>query len=114
MTLGSHAPAPQAGELEGWVDGCCPGNPGPMAVGIVLADPIRRLRQAERLGAGTNNVAEWTAFIRTLQLAAEWPYAYDRLVIYTDSQLVQRQVTGEYAVNHPNLIPLYDLAKALI
>jgi ribonuclease HI len=64
-----------------FTDGACTGNPGPMGIGVVLLDGAERRELSEYLGQGTNNIAELTAILRGLQLAAR-----DRTVIvHSDS-----------------------------
>lgn len=73
--------------LEVWTDGACSGNPGPMAVGVVVLDGGERHELGEYLGVGTNNIAELTAIERALDLAAgrleKTPGR--RVRVYTDS-----------------------------
>lgn len=73
--------------LEVWTDGACSGNPGPMAVGVVVIDGKERQELGEYLGVGTNNIAELTAIERALDLAAtrlaKTPGR--RVRVYTDS-----------------------------
>jgi ribonuclease HI len=80
------------------VDGGARGNPGEAAIGIVLATPGGELvaERGERIGVATNNVAEYTALIRGIELArAE---GATELELVGDSELVVRQVRGEYKV----------------
>lgn len=82
-----------------------------MGIGGIVRGPTGAvIRQfSERLpGTGTNNIAEWKAFARTITLAAECG-ATD-LVCHADSELVVRQFAGEYAIRKNHLIPLYNEA----
>jgi len=92
-------------------DGGARGNPGRGAIGYALFDPSGREVEArgERLGVGTNNVAEYEALIAGLEAATR--QGAERVVVYMDSELVVRQMTGEYRVKHPGLIPLHQRAK---
>lgn len=63
------------------------------------------------LGSTTNNVAEYTALVEALRIAVE--EGATELTIYSDSQLLVRQMSGEYKVKHPNLIPLYREARRI-
>jgi ribonuclease HI len=92
-------------------DGGSRGNPGPGALGFVLIDPAGREIEArgETLGEVTNNVAEYRALIAGLG-AAERRGA-NPLTVCMDSELVVRQMTGEYRVKHPGLKPLHAEAK---
>jgi len=92
-------------------DGGARGNPGPGALGYVLVDPRGREVDAhgEALGVVTNNVAEYRALIAGLESAAR--HRADPLTVCMDSELVVRQMTGEYRVKHAGLRPLHVEAK---
>jgi ribonuclease HI len=95
------------------VDGGARGNPGPAAVGVVVADPEdgRVLDEvAEAIGPATNNVAEYRALLLGLRRARELGATEVELV--NDSELVARQLTGRYKVKHAGLRPLYLDAMA--
>ena len=93
-------------------DGGARGNPGPGAAGWVLLDPAGAEVEArgEYLGAVTNNVAEYRALIRGLEAASRHDVAALRVCM--DSELVVRQMTGEYRVKHAGLKPLHAEARA--
>ena len=102
-------PARLAGLLEDgggrahlYFDGASRGNPGPAAVGwvIVTGDGIAA-EGSDRIGRATNNQAEYAALIKALEAAAE--YGFDELVIKGDSQLIVKQVRGEWDANDPTL-----------
>ncbi len=90
------------------VDGGARGNPGPAAIGAVVANADGDVLQeiAEPIGVATNNVAEYRALIRGIEAARA--LGADELAIIGDSELVARQVTGAYRVKHAALKPLYD------
>lgn len=90
------------GHAHAYFDGASRGNPGPGAVGWVLvtADGIVA-EGSERIGRVTNNRAEYEALVRVLEAAAD--YGFDELDVRGDSQLVVKQVRGEYDVNDPAL-----------
>ena len=92
-------------------DGGARGNPGPGAAAWVLADPKGAEVEArgEYLGAVTNNVAEYRALIAGLDAAARHEVAALRVCM--DSELVVRQMTGEYRVKHVGLKPLHAEAR---
>ena len=92
-------------------DGGARGNPGPGAIGYALFDPSGSEIEArgERLGIVTNNVAEYQALIAGLEAAQR--RGAEPLVVYMDSELVVRQMTGEYRVKHPGLLPLHRRAR---
>jgi ribonuclease HI len=96
------------------VDGGARGNPGPAAVGIVIADPEGRVVHAvgETIGEATNNVAEYRALLRGIELARE--HGASELEIYGDSELVVKQVRGEYRVKDAGLKPLHARARAAL
>jgi ribonuclease HI len=93
-------------------DGACRGNPGPMAIGVVLMENGKKLGEiSKRLGIGTNNIAEWRALIEGLKLAIA--HGCQELEVRGDSQLVIKQISGQYRVKSDNLIPLFNEAKIL-
>lgn len=97
-----------------FADGGSRGNPGPAASGAVLLDEAGELIEEahQYLGVKTNNVAEWTAVLLGLEAAAR--RGIRRLAIRLDSELVVKQLHGEYRVKHPDLQPLYRRALALL
>jgi len=101
-------------ELRLYTDGASRGNPGPAAVGCVLLDKNGRDvdQISQYIGKTTNNVAEYTALICGVERALS--YSANRVKIYMDSQLVARQVLGEYKVRDPHLHELWgDLMSRL-
>ncbi len=105
--MSAHA----AGEWILRCDGGARGNPGPAALGYVLLDPSGREVEArgEYLGPATNNVAEYRALLAGL--AAAGRAGADPLLICMDSELVVRQMTGEYRVKNAGLKPLHAAAR---
>lgn len=103
-----------APEATLFADGGSRGNPGPAASGAVLFDANGALLEevGEYLGTATNNVAEWTALLLGLQAAAN--RGIRRLAVRLDSELVVRQMRGEYRVKHADLQPLHRRALALL
>ena len=97
-----------------FADGGSRGNPGPAASGAVLLDPSGEVVDSVGLflGRATNNVAEWTALCIGLERAAE--RGVRRLAVRMDSELVVKQMRGEYRVKHVDLQPLYRRARALL
>ncbi|PIY46184.1 MAG: ribonuclease H [Armatimonadetes bacterium CG_4_10_14_3_um_filter_66_18] len=95
------------------VDGASRGNPGPSGVGVVLADPEGAVLHevAENIGRTTNNVAEYTAWIRGLSLAAD--FGARQVTIHSDSELIIRQLKGDYQVKQPHLRGLHAEVKRL-
>jgi ribonuclease HI len=96
------------------IDGASRGNPGPAAVGVVLADKDGTVlaEVSEYIGETTNNVAEYQALLRGLQEAAR--LAAKDISVYGDSQLLIRQMSGVYRVRHPGLLPLYNEARNMV
>jgi ribonuclease HI len=96
------------------VDGGARGNPGPAAIGVVVSDQDGGvLREVgERIGPATNNVAEYQALLRGVELARE--LGATELEIVNDSELVAKQLTGQYRVKHPAMKPLYEQAVAAL
>ncbi len=97
-----------------FADGGSRGNPGPAASAAVLLDPSGELLEevGAYLGIATNNVAEWTALVLGLEAAAERGIL--RLSVRLDSELVVKQLSGEYRVKHAGLQPLYNRARQLL
>ena len=95
-------------------DGAARGNPGPAACGVLFTDAKGKViaTLAEKIGRATNNVAEYRALIAALTYAKE--QGWSALAVKTDSQLMARQIRGEYKVKHPDIKPLYAQAKDLI
>jgi ribonuclease HI len=100
-------------KLSIYTDGASRNNPGEAGIGVVLknerGDTIETL--SEYLGIATNNVAEYTALIRALEAARK--HRPEEIDFYLDSQLVVRQMTGEYRVKHPGIIPLVQRAQQI-
>ena len=96
------------------VDGGARGNPGPAAAAAVVATPDGQVldEAAERIGVATNNVAEYHAVLLGLRRARE--LGADEVELINDSELVARQLTGDYRVKHAALRPLYLEAMAAL
>ena len=92
------------------VDGGARGNPGPAAIGVVVRDGSGVLEEVgEMIGEATNNVAEYRALLRGIQLAAE--RGATELELVGDSELVVRQVEGRYKVKNAGMKELHEEAK---
>jgi ribonuclease HI len=96
------------------VDGGSRGNPGPAAIGVVVADPDGNVLDevAEGIGIATNNVAEYRALIRGLERARS--LGADEVEVVNDSELVAKQINGVYKVKHAAMRPLYLDAMAAL
>jgi len=99
--------------LRVYADGACWGNPGPAAVGVVIKDERQReLAEISRyIGQSTNNQAEYQAAIAALKAATK--FETDEVVLYLDSELVVRQLAGNYKVKSILLAPLHNEATEL-
>jgi ribonuclease HI len=85
-----------------YFDGACRGNPGPAAIGWVLVSNDGIIADGgETIGTTTNNQAEYAALERAVEMART--YGFNEIDIRGDSQLIIRQVTGEYDTNEPTL-----------
>jgi ribonuclease HI len=93
------------------VDGGARGNPGPAGYGAVLKIAGETYTSHEYLGRATNNEAEYQGLIAVLNLAQA--HGVDDLTVNTDSQLMQRQLSGAYRIKAANLVPLYLEAQRL-
>lgn len=89
------------------VDGGARGNPGPAAVGAVVSSPDGEplLERGVYIGEATNNVAEYRAVLLGLELARE--LGAGEVEVVNDSELVARQIGGQYKVKHAGLKPLF-------
>jgi ribonuclease HI len=96
------------------VDGGARGNPGPSGIGVVITDEQGRelARANDYIGVATNNVAEYRALLLGLERARA--LGAREVALVNDSQLVARQLTGEYRVKKPDLRPLHELALAAL
>ena len=96
-----------------YVDGAARGNPGPAGAGVVLKDGNKAIKSVHKyLGESTNNIAEYSALITGLQEAIT--LGYKHVSLYLDSELVARQLKGEYRVKSSNIKPLFERAISLI
>ncbi len=96
------------------IDGASRGNPGPAAYAAIIrteaGEPIASLSRA--LGKTTNNFAEYQALVAALEFLAE--HRYRRAKVFSDSELLVRQIQGTYKVNSEDLRPLYERARKII
>lgn len=94
-----------------YCDGASRGNPGLAGAGVVLVAPhgeVRRLHK-EFLGQTTNNVAEYRSLLLALKLARS--LGIKRIRLYSDSELLVRQINGSYRVKQPHLLALWQEAQ---
>jgi ribonuclease HI len=94
-------------------DGASRGNPGDAAFAYVIGrDGQPPIEEADCLGQMTNNQAEYTALVRALEHALELG-SHHRVLIHSDSELMVKQMNGEYRVKNEELRGLYEEARAL-
>jgi ribonuclease HI len=97
-----------------YTDGASRGNPGPSGIGAVIFDAKGKVVHeiAEYIGEVTNNVAEYLALLAALEYCVK--HKLSPVEILADSQLLIKQLTGEYRVKHANIIPLYRQIQDLL
>ncbi len=95
------------------VDGAARGNPGPAAIGATIKDEQGRLIAciSQRIGTTTNNQAEYRAIIAALEKVIS--LGAKQVDVKSDSELVVKQINGEYRVKKAALKPLYQRVKEL-
>lgn len=92
-------------DLIAYVDGGSHGSPGPSGIGVVIEQSgAEKVRIAKAIGRQDNNVAEYVALLEALQHAVS--VNARTLHVYSDSQIVVRQMTGQYACRSPRLYSL--------
>jgi len=99
---------PEPSKLIIHTDGGSRSNPGPAGSAYVFSDESGNIIEAKGffIGKATNNQAEYTAVIKALQSARQFSKA--RITLYSDSELLVKQVNGEYKVKNENIRPLFD------
>ena len=98
-----------------YIDGGARGNPGPAGAGVVIvdADDDGTLYEGGLfLGHATNNVAEYNGMLHGLKIAADLKAG--EVEVISDSELLVRQMAGQYRVKNPGLQPLYRRAQELV
>jgi ribonuclease HI len=113
-TESSTPAAAPPGEAVLWTDGAARGNPGPAGIGAILKSSTGEVlfTGSEYLGHTTNNVAEYRAVL--LGLAGALAQGVTRVEVRADSELLIKQLKGQYRVKSPGLRPLFEEAKKLI
>ena len=116
MARSESSTPPEALEREAvlWTDGAARGNPGPAGIGAILKSETGEVLYtgSEYLGHTTNNVAEYKAVL--LGLAGALAQGISRIEVRADSELLIKQLRGEYRVKSPGLKPLFEEARRLI
>ena len=110
----STPPAAREREAVLWTDGAARGNPGPAGIGAVLKSASGEVLYSgcEYLGHTTNNVAEYKAVL--LGLAGALAQGVRSIEVRADSELLIKQLRGEYRVKSAGLKPLYEEARKLL
>lgn len=102
-----------SGKIQLFVDGAARGNPGEAGIGVVIKDGHKTLLEVGAyIGKATNNIAEYMALIRGLEEVLL--IKKDSVKVTSDSELLVKQINGEYRVKNAGLLPLYLHAKELI
>ena len=102
-----------AGEMTIYTDGASRNNPGEAGAGVFIirdGEPVAKI--ARYLGTTTNNVADYTAAIIGLEHAMK--LGVSRVRLFADSELLVKQLNGQYRVKNEGLKPLHAQARALI
>ena len=100
-------------DLIAYVDGGSLGNPGSAGIGVVIDNPHGgKIRIAKWIGRQDNNVAEYLALLEALQCALALKAT--AIHVYSDSEVVVRQMTGQYRCRSPRLYSLHWTCRKLI
>ena len=101
-------------KITAYIDGGSRGNPGPAAAGFVLTDTNGIQLQAKALviGRTTNNVAEYTSLVKAIESAKQ--ISTDQLTVFSDSELLVKQINGQYRVKSEQIRPLFQQAIDLL
>jgi probable phosphoglycerate mutase len=104
-------PAGSSTWITAHCDGGARGNPGPAGYGVEVTDATGHVvaELSEFLGVRTNNYAEYSGLLASLQFALD--HGHRRLRVISDSELMVKQIQGKYKVNSPDLKPLWQEAK---
>lgn len=100
--------------ITAYIDGGARGNPGPAGYGVRIEDESGNVIEELHggLGIATNNVAEYNGLLAAVGWAVE--HGHRQIRIRADSELLVKQMRGEYKVRHPGLQPLYVRARLLV
>ncbi len=101
-------------DIIAYIDGASRGNPGPAAAGFTLVDSAGTQLQAKAffLGQATNNIAEYTSLVKALEAAKQ--IGAEQLMVFSDSELLVRQINGQYKVKSEQIRPLFRQAVDLL
>ena len=109
----ANAPTATTAVYRANIDGGSRGNPGPASYGVVIRDPRGQVvaKLKKYIGRSTNNVAEYYGLIAALDYAQQ--HGIRALRVESDSELLVRQMRGQYKVKSPELRPLYERARKM-
>lgn len=102
--------------LKVFTDGASKGNPGKAAIGILINDEndSELIAYKEYIGKATNNVAEYKAFLKSLELIKTFNGSVDKVEFFADSELMVKQLNGQYKVKDAKLNVLYNETRNLL
>jgi ribonuclease HI len=110
------APAPRAAvpAIKANIDGGARGNPGPSAYGVVVRNAKGEViaELSDYLGNQTNNYAEYSGLLAALEFAVRENHLSFK--VFSDSELLVKQMKGQYRVKSPGLLQLYERARTLV
>jgi ribonuclease HI len=108
-----NAPTSATAAYRANIDGGSRGNPGPASYGVVFRDPRGQVvaKLKKYIGRSTNNVAEYYGLIAALDYAQQ--HGIRALRVESDSELLVRQMRGQYKVKSPELRPLFERARKM-
>lgn len=110
------SPTPRAAvpAIKANIDGGARGNPGPSAYGVVVRNAKGEIiaELSEYLGNQTNNFAEYSGLLAALEFAVREKHPSLRVI--SDSELMVKQMKGQYKVKNPGLLELYTRARSLV
>jgi ribonuclease HI len=99
-------------DLVAYVDGGSLGNPGPSGIGVIIGGSANgTIRIAKWIGRQDNNVAEYVALLEALQCALGLDAR--KLHVFSDSEIVVKQMSGEYSCRSPRLYSLHWICRKL-
>jgi probable phosphoglycerate mutase len=109
-----QTPSSSAEAVIANIDGGARGNPGPAAYGVVIRNSKGEIltELSDYLGLQTNNYAEYSGLLAALEFAVNKKYL--SLKIFSDSELLVRQMQGRYKVNNPTLQELFARAQSMV